>query len=279
MFFILRYVTLITPADWCFKIWSIIGIGEIVSLYCCVMYANHESDLFKKIFCITNLLSSLWLMLFNRQYIMLSSLTLPLISISLKFALDAIQYGAIISSWSTRMQLLCIVPIKIHFAFSLIASSLNLNVLLVSTMIHHNIHNKQIEYYMAQMTLWALGLFSLFQIIYFDDNFYSIISIWGLAAISDKTKHKKYKSNTEKVINQSIELTCLLLISCLSLTGLFKQFGPKLKNGSLVSESGNNVVSYGETILPLSMLLLFVLTFHIVIGHSILKRPFETFSK
>lgn len=259
--------------------WSVIGIGELISIYCLVMYSDHEADLFKKIFSLVNIFQSLWLLLFTRQYIILSSITLLLISISLKFALDAIQFSAIISSWSTRMILLCIGPVKLHFAFSLIASGLNLNVLVVSTMINCNIHKykQQIEYYFAQLTLWSLALFSLFQIIYFSDTFFSFITIWGLAAISDKAKHKKIRTNTENRINQSIELTCLLIISLLSLTGLFVQFGPKLSLGKLVSE--RNVVSSGETMVPLLTLLLFILTFHIVIGHSILKRPFEPFSK
>lgn len=237
------------------------------------MYANREADLFKKVFSLINVLSSLWLLTFTRKYFIISSVILVTIVLALKVALDSVLLASIISSWSLPMTLLIVIPIKVHYAFSLIATGLNLNVLLVYTDINYrNVISKQVEYFFAMMTLWIVAGYSLYENIYNNTPFISFVVVWALSAIADKAKHKRTRES-EKIVNQSIELTCLLLICCLSLCGLFKANSPYKK----IYDTDGGALPL--SMLPLSLLLLFVLSFHILIGHAILKQPFERMKK
>lgn len=187
----------------------------------------------------------------------------------LKVALDSVQLAAIISSWSLYQTLIVVIPIKVHYAYSMVAVGLNLNVLLVSVNINYqNAIGKKVEYFVAMMTIWLVAVYSLYENIQNDSPFYSFIAVWSLAAIADKAKHKRNLRDVDKLVYQSIELTCLLLISMLSLCGLFKANSPYRK---LYLTDGGLPLST----VPLVLLLLFVLSFHILIGHSILIKPFE----
>ena len=233
------------------------------------MYAGHEADLYKKVFSMIQILSAAWLISFTRKYFILSSVILFTIVVSLKVALDSCQLAAIIASWSLPLTLIVVIPVKVHYAFAAIAAGLNINVLVVSTNLsYNNIIGKEVEYFVAMMTIWLVAGYSLLENINNDSPFYSFIAVWSLSAIADKSKHKRLYRELEKVVNQSIELTCLLLICLLSLVALFKSNSPYRKI-SLVDGA------LPLSMMPVSLLLFFVLSFHIVIGHAILKKPFE----
>ena len=232
------------------------------------MYAGHEADLYKKVFSMIQILSGAWMMCFGRKFFILSSVILFTMVVSLKVALDSCQLAAIIASWPLPLTLIVVIPVKVHYAFAAVATGLNLNVLLVSTNLNYNnIIGKEVEYFVAMMTIWLVAGYSLYENINNDSPFYSFIAVWSLSAIADKSKHKRVYREVEKIVNQSIELTCLLLICLLSLIALFKANSPRkisLVDGALPL-----------SMLPLSLLLLFVLSFHIVIGNAILKTPFQ----
>lgn len=266
---IVRYTTLITPSDWCFRIWSFIGIGEILGIGGVLMHAGHEADLYKKVFSMIQILSGAWMMCFGRKFFILSSVILFTMVVSLKVALDSCQLAAIIASWPLPLTLIVVIPVKVHYAFAAVATGLNLNILLVYTNINYNnIIGKEVEYFVAMMTIWLVAGYSLYENINNDSPFYSFIAVWSLSAIADNSKHKRVFREVDKIVNQSIELTCLLLICLLSLIALFKANSPYRKI-SLVDGA------LPLSMLPLSLLLFFVLSFHIVIGHAILKTPFQ----